>query len=61
MTRIQAFIAFIAIAVLMGVVGHMDYEEADRQHEEYCEMVKLYKQSNGEKGWPAYNGEKGCK
>lgn len=61
MTRTQAILAFIAIVVLMGIAGRMDYEEADLQQEQYCEMVKLYKQSNGEKGWPAYNGEKGCK
>lgn len=61
MTRIQSIIAFIAIAVLMGVVGHMDADEADRQQEQYCEMVKLWKESGGEKGWPAYNGEEQCK
>lgn len=61
MTRIQAILALILIFVMMGLAGHMDYEEAGRQQDQYCEMVKLYKQSNGEKGWPAYNGEEVCK
>lgn len=61
MTRIQAILLFILVLVLFGIAGHMDADEADRQQEQYCEMVKLYKQSNGEKGWPAYNGTKGCK
>lgn len=26
----------------------------------YCDMVDLYKQTNGEAGWPAYKGEKIC-
>jgi hypothetical protein len=28
--------------------------------DEYCDMVELYKQSNGENGWPAYKGEEVC-
>lgn len=61
MTRIQSIILLIVIIVLFGIAGKMDADEEDRQQEEYCEMVKLWKQSNGNKGWPAYNGEAMCK
>lgn len=61
MNRIKTFLAFTAIIVAMGIVGHMDADEAERQQEQYCEMVKLYKETNGEKGWPAYNDDVECK
>jgi len=35
--------------------------QAERQQAEYCEMVKLWKQTKGQAGWPAFNGEKMCK
>ena len=47
--------------VAFGIVGQADYEEAGRQHGEYCEMVKLWKQTKGEAGWPAFRaGEVSC-
>jgi hypothetical protein len=46
--------------ILFGLVGAMDVQEEERQHAEYCEMVKLWKETNGQQGWPAYNGEDTC-
>ena len=59
--RYQVILAFIGIIIAMGIVGHMDFQEEERQHAEYCEMVKLWKETNGEHGWPAYNGEGTCR
>lgn len=53
-------VALLLIAAL-GIVGYFDAEEEQRQQDEYCEMVKLWKQTNGQAGWPAYNGEGMCK
>jgi hypothetical protein len=39
----------------------MDVQEEERQHAEYCEMVQLWKQSGGQAGWPAYDGEEVCR
>ena len=61
MKRYQAILALVAILVLMGFVGSFDAEEEARQQEEYCSMVKLWKESKGRAGWPAYNGEGACK
>ncbi len=52
--------AILAGFILFGLVGTMDFQEEERQHAEYCEMVKLWKQTNGQAGWPAYNGEGTC-
>lgn len=59
--RYQVILAFIAFIALAGIVGKSDFEEEQRQQDEYCAMVKLWKQTNGQAGWPAYNGEGVCK
>lgn len=59
--RYQVILAFIAFIALAGIVGQSDLEEEQRQVDQYCEMVKLWKQTNGQAGWPAYNGERMCK
>lgn len=56
----RSIMAVTAIIIAMGIVGQSDYEEEQRQHAEYCEMVKLWKKTNGKHGWPAYNGEGTC-
>lgn len=59
--RYQVILGLIGLVIAMGIVGQADLEEAERQQAEYCEMVNLWKQTNGEQGWPAYNGEGTCK
>jgi hypothetical protein len=59
--RYQVILAVIGIIIAMSIVGQSDIEEAERQQAEYCEMVKLWKQTNGQAGWPAFNGEGACK
>ena len=59
--RYQVILAGLGLLIAMGIVGQSDLEEADRQQDEYCEMVKLWKQTKGQAGWPAYNGEKMCR
>lgn len=59
--RYQVILGLIGLIIAMGIVGKSDLEEAERQQAEYCEMVKLWKQTKGQAGWPAYNGEKMCK
>ena len=59
--RYQVILAGLGLLIAMGIVGQSDFEEAERQQAEYCEMVKLWKQTKGQAGWPAFNGEKMCK
>lgn len=59
--RYQVILAVIGLIVAMGIVGQSDFEEAERQQAEYCDMVKLWKQTKGQAGWPAYNGEGMCR
>lgn len=55
------FLATAWIIAAMGIVGQSDYDEAQRQAEQYCKMVAMWKESGGEKGWPAYDGEEVCR
>ena len=59
--RYQVILGLLGLIIAMGIVGQSDLEEAERQQAEYCEMVKLWKQTKGQAGWPAYNGEKMCR
>lgn len=38
----------------MVIVSTMDYQDEVKQQSYYCEMVELYKSSDGENGWPDY-------
>lgn len=59
--RYQVILIGIAVLAAFGFLGSMDKEEEERQQAEYCEMVKLWKETNGQAGWPAFNGEGACK
>lgn len=59
--RYHVILGLLGLVIAMGIVGQSDLEEAERQQAEYCEMVKLWKQTKGHAGWPAYNGEKMCR
>jgi hypothetical protein len=59
--RYHVILAIIALIAAMCIVGQSDFEDEQAQAEQYCEMVKLWKQTKGQAGWPAYNGEGVCK
>jgi hypothetical protein len=59
--RYQVILAIIGIIIAMGIVGQSDFEEEQRQADQYCEMVKLWKETRGQAGWPAYDGERMCR
>lgn len=54
-------LGIMLFAAALGIAGTADVEEVERQQSEYCEMVQLWKDSNGEYGWPAYEGESQCR
>lgn len=59
MIRLIAFVIIMVAAY--GIVGTHDFEEEQRQEQEYCDMVKLHKQTRGQAGWPEYRkGEIDC-
>jgi hypothetical protein len=59
--RYQAILAIAGIIIAMGIAGGIEQEDEQRQAAQYCEMVQLWKQSGGQAGWPAYDGEEVCR
>ena len=57
---IKPILAVVGLIIAMSIVGQSDYEEQQRQAVQYCEMVRLWKQTGGQAGWPAYDGEDVC-
>lgn len=47
--------AICLIAVLFGPTSADNELEMKQSH--YCEMLQIHKDSNGQYGWPPYNGE----
>lgn len=56
----QGSLAIAWILIIMGIVGQADFEEAQRQADQYCKMVVLWEQTDGQAGWPAYDEEMDC-
>lgn len=50
-------IGAIAIFVVGLSMAGCEQAEEQAQHDLYCEMVQIHKDSNGQYGWPAYDGE----
>jgi len=44
--------------VAWGMIGKSDNLEAQKQRDTYCDMIALYDETNGDAGWPPYDG--GC-
>jgi len=57
MKRWQGLLLAAALVAALGLVGNADRDEAERQADQYCEMVELWHESDGEHGWPPYDGE----
>ena len=57
----ETILVAAGVITAMSFAGQFDYEEEQRQIAQYCEMVNLWKQSGGQSGWPAYDGEEVCR
>lgn len=57
MIKLRYPLIALAIFSALGIWLH----EPDPLENQYCEMVALYKATNGDAGWPAYRGEAECK
>lgn len=49
----QLFVLGVILAMLFGMVGSFDYQDAQASHALYCEMVQ-------EGTWPAYDNSIHC-
>ena len=51
--------ALIALAIFSALAIWL--HEPDPLEDQYCEMVQIWKDTNGDAGWPAYRGESECR
>jgi len=49
-----------AFLAMMSVVGNMEAQDRQAERENYCEMVGIWDDTNGEYGWPPYDGREEC-
>lgn len=54
--KLRPALLLLLIVCLYGLVGAMDAEDAERQHEYACEMVRLWIDTDGRQGWPPGDG-----
>lgn len=45
---------FLVVVFILAVVSNEDKKADEYQEQEYCSMVELYQQTNGEAGWPDF-------
>lgn len=49
-----------ALALILSIACFMDVEEQNNQASLYCEMTQIYKETNGQYGWPEYKENAKC-
>jgi len=52
--------ATIAALIAALYLTAPDTIEEQAQLDRYCEMVEVWDETDGEYGWPPYNGREGC-
>jgi len=56
--RLDGRIVGLALLIIVTALGYAlsdtEKSEAQARHDHYCDMVKIYKDSGGEYGWPNY-------
>jgi len=43
--------------VAWGMLGKYDNLEAKKQRDTYCDMIELWDETDGDAGWPPYDGD----
>lgn len=54
MNKLTAFLIVVCIVLIMMFIGSLEEQDQAMGLENYCQMVELYKQTDGENGWPDY-------
>ena len=58
MIKIEDVVCMCVVALFLlaaCVAGTMEYGDEERQQVLYCDMVKIFMESDGMYGWPDYN------
>lgn len=55
MNNQTAVLILVCTSLILLAVGNMQTQDEALELENYCQMVEMYKQSDGEHGWPDYD------
>ncbi|ANO57498.1 hypothetical protein [Vibrio phage vB_VhaS-tm] len=55
MNNQTAVLILVCTSLILMAVGNMQTQDEALELENYCQMVEMYKQSDGEHGWPDYD------
>lgn len=53
-TTLTEIVMILMVLIFLGVSSTFDKEDEKLELRNYCEMVDLFKSSDGENGWPDY-------
>jgi len=56
---ITRYFSILILTVLVLSISRSSFDDEIDNNEHYCEMVKIFKDSDGENGWPDYNDNYG--
>ena len=51
----KTFAGLSFTVMVLAFIGAQKRQDVERQVERYCKMVDLYRQTDGEQGWPDYD------
>lgn len=51
----SALLLFVSLFLIYSVASDVASVDATQERATYCEMVKMYKNTGGDYGWPDYN------
>lgn len=57
MARWKVLLIGLVLVISYGLAGNADLENEQAEQTRYCEMLKLWHESDGAYGWPPYDGE----
>lgn len=62
MNNRKLVLSLVAMAIVLVIIGSMDYNDEQIEYQHYCEMVELWQSNNHlppeqRPGWPPYKGE----
>ena len=56
--HVGAFLLVAFLSLVFGLVGEADYQDALNEEALYCQQTLLFKRTNGQSGWPDYQGNR---
>ena len=57
MARWKVLLIGLVLVIGYGLAGNADIQNEQAEQTRYCEMLELWNETDGDAGWPPYNGK----